>query len=95
MLHVARRLRSLQEPAQLADGSPGASQVPLETIEMGNDQPVTRLGVGCGEDRLTPRQVSADPQPADDLRDGNLILGVVAIAVAGSISLGSSSPTSW
>ena len=75
---------ALQQLAQLADGSPGPVQLALETIEMGDDQPVTRLGVGRGQYRLDLRDGHLQtPQPADDLRKRDLILGVVAIAVAG------------
>ena len=51
---------------------------------MGNDQPVTRLGVGRGEYRLDLRDGHLQaPQAADDLRNRDLILGVVAISVSG------------
>ena len=64
--------------------SAGSGKLRLETIEVGDDQPVTRLGVGRGEYGLDLRDGHLQaPQPADDLRDRDLILGVVAIAVAG------------
>src|ERR1700730_357777 len=51
---------------------------------MGNDQPATRLAVGRCEYRLDfgDGHLQA-PQAADDLRNRDLVLGVVAISVAG------------
>src|ERR1700759_2633884 len=82
MLHGAPRYRPLQQFAQLDVGTPGPGQVILETIEMANDQPVTNRGVRSGEYRLDLRDWHLQtPQAADDLRDRNLIRGVIAIAV--------------
>ena len=72
----------LQQVAQLTDGLTRLGELELEPIEMLDDQPVARVGVRRGENRLDIRDRHLQaPESADHLGERDLVLGVVAIAV--------------
>ena len=72
----------LEEVAQLPDRGTCLGELELEAIEVLDDQSVARVGVRRGEHGLDvgDRHVQG-PESSDDLGDGDLTLGVVAIAV--------------